>query len=75
MRKHIKRAVSCLLVLAMVGCLTGCTTYNNFKAAFFPGDKVAQEKTIKIGIYEATSGKLSDQGKQEVMGIELANEL
>ena len=38
-------------------------------------DKVAQEKTIKIGIYEATSGKLSDQGKQEVMGIELANEL
>ena len=75
MKRNRKIAVSCLLALAMVCGMTGCTTYNNFKAAFFPGDKVAQEKTIKIGIYEATSGKLSDQGKQEVMGIELANEL
>lgn len=75
MKRNRKIAVSCLLVLAMVCSMTGCTTYNNFKAAFFPGSKAEQEQTIKIGIYEATSGKLSDQGKAEVKGIELAHDL
>lgn len=75
MKRNRKIAVSCLLVLAMVCGMTGCTTYNNFKAAFFPGSKAEQEQTIKIGIYEATSGKLSDQGKAEVKGIELAHDL
>lgn len=75
MRNKLKKIMSCVLAAALVFGLTGCTTYNNFKATFFPGDKETQEQTIKIAVYEATSGKLSEQGKQEVMGIELANEL
>ena len=34
MKRNRKIAVSCLLALAMVCSMTGCTTYNNFKAAF-----------------------------------------
>lgn len=75
MTKYFKKAVCCLLVLCIVFGMTGCTTYKNFKAAFFPGDPVASEATIKIGVYEAMTGQLSQQAKAEVMGIELAHEL
>lgn len=54
--------------------LAGCTTLNNFKAAFI--DKNPQSgDTIKIGVYEPLSGADEESGKLEVKGIELANEL
>lgn len=74
--KSILRKIVCgMLVLAMVLGMTGCTTYNNFRAAFFPGDQIAQEQTIKIGIYESATGQNSARGKTEILGIELAHEL
>jgi len=75
MKKHGKKIICGMLVLTLLLSMTGCTTYNNFKAAFFSEEQVAQEKTIKIGIYESTSGQNSTLGKEEVRGIELAHEL
>ena len=46
-----------VLVLSMVTGLTGCTTFNNFKNAFFSENQIAKEKTIKIGIYEPLTGE------------------
>lgn len=60
--------------------MTGCTTFNNFKNAFFSDDSAISnveesEKTIKIGVYEPLSGQYKTQGNDEKIGIELAHEL
>lgn len=75
MNKCRKRILSLVLVVCLTAGLTGCTTYTNFKNAFFGADTVAKEKTIKIGVFEPTSGSMKTQGKEEVMGIELAHDL
>ena len=75
MKKRRKRVLSLALVVCLTAGLTGCTTYTNFKNAFFGTDTVAKEKTIKIGVFEPTSGSMKTQGKEEVMGIELAHDL
>ena len=75
MSKCRKRILSLVLVVCLTAGLTGCTTYTNFKNAFFGTDTVAKEKTIKIGVFEPTSGSMKTQGKEEVMGIELAHDL
>ena len=75
MKKRRKRVLSLALAVCLTAGLTGCTTYTNFKNAFFGTDTVAKEKTIKIGVFEPTSGSMKTQGKEEVMGIELAHDL
>jgi len=75
MRKSVKRVICLVLTAAMLTGLTGCTTFNNFKNAFFSESQVAKEKTIKIGIYEPVTGENKSQGKEEIMGIELAHDL
>ena len=75
MNKCRKRILSLVLVVCLTAGLTGCTTYTNFKNVFFGTDTVAKEKTIKIGVFEPTSGSMKTQGKEEVMGIELAHDL
>lgn len=75
MRKYCRRMLCLVLVIAMSAGMTGCTTFNNFKNAFFSDGQVAAERTIKIGIYEPLSGQYKSQGKDEVAGIELAHEL
>ena len=75
MKKNLKKLVCCLLVFTLLSAMTGCTTYNNFKAAFFAGEAVASEPTIKIGVYESLTGQTASQGKAELLGIQLANEL
>ena len=66
-------AIGIILVLTM-GILSGCATFDNFKAAFIdkPQDKSA---TIQIGVYEPMTGADSKEGELEVEGIELAHEL
>ena len=75
MKKPGKIVVCMMLCAALVTGLCGCATYTNFKNAFFGGDVEAQEKTIKIGVYEPMSGKYKDAGKEEIDGIELAHDL
>ena len=75
MRKSLRKVLCLALAASMVMGLSGCTTYNNFKNAFFSDGKVATERTIKIGIYEPVTGQYKEQGKAEIAGIELANKL
>ena len=75
MKKHLKKVVCAALALTMVLGMTGCTTYNNFKAAFFAGEQTEKAPTIKIGIYESITGQNAARGKAETLGIELAHEL
>ena len=52
MKKACKRVLCLVLIIALLAGLSGCTTFNNFKNAFFSDGSVATERTIKIGIYE-----------------------
>lgn len=66
--------ITILLFFVMSTSLTGCTTYNNFKAAFI--DKEGEtEDTVRIGVFEPLSGENKVQGEMEKMGIELAHQL
>lgn len=77
----MKKKISVVLCLVLiVSMLTGCTTFNNFKNAFFSDDSGTtnvekSDKTIKIGVYEPLSGAYRSAGNEEKLGIELAHEL
>ena len=75
MKKLGKRVLACAMMVSLVAGLCSCTTYTNFKNAFFGGDETAKERTIKIGVFEPLSGKNKTEGNEELMGIELAHEL
>lgn len=75
MKKLGKRVLACAMMASLVAGLCSCTTYTNFKNAFFGGDQTAKERTIKIGVFEPLSGKNKTEGNEELMGIELAHEL
>lgn len=73
-----KRIVTAVCLILSISLMTGCTTFNNFKNAFFGTDSaetVAKDRTIKIGVFEPLSGENKEQGNLELMGIQLANEL
>lgn len=74
--KRIK-ATTLLFLLVTAGILfSGCTTFDNFKNTFI--DKKLDEKdkkTIYIGVYEPMSGEFEKQGRDEIKGIALANEI
>ncbi len=75
----MKKKLSVVLCLVLVlSLLTGCTTFNNFKNAFFAKNPVSDDataKTIKIGVYEPLTGEYKTQGEEEKLGIELAHEM
>ena len=73
MKKLRNIAVAGVLVFAMIA-MTGCTTYNNFKAAFF-GEQGLKSETIKIAILEPQTGNESKLGNEEVRGVQLAHKL
>ena len=69
MKKLGKKVLASALILSLAAGLCACTTYTNFKNAFFGDEKVATERTIKIGVFEPMSGKNKTEGNEEVMGI------
>lgn len=75
MRRGLRKIISVALVVSLMAGLSGCTTFNNFKNAFFSDGKTETQRTIKIGIYEPMSGQYKEQGKEEIAGIELAHKL
>lgn len=75
MKKTVKRVLAVGLCLSLAAGLCGCTTYSNFKNAFFGDDGAAKERTVKIGVFEPITGQHKAEGNEEVMGIELAHEL
>ncbi len=65
--------LTAVMVLA-ASLLSGCATFDNFKAAFI--DKPENNKAqVRIGVYEPTSGADKASGKLEIEGIELAHEM
>lgn len=75
MKKKFGVIICLVLIMSLV---TGCTTFNNFKNAFFSdnsADNVAKERTVKIGVYEPLTGQYKANGEAEKIGIELAHEL
>ena len=75
MKKVVKKVLACGMIASLTLGLCACTTYTNFKNAFFSGETKAQERTIKIGVFEPLSGKNKTEGNEELMGIELAHDL
>ncbi len=79
MRNEVKRVkktkitiiISLLAVMMMVLC--GCTTWDNFKAAFI--DKQDTNTTIQIGVLEPVTGADSKAAEDEIRGIQLANKV
>ena len=68
----VTTAVSLLIIMAL--SFTGCTTFDNFKAAFI--DK-PQKETVKIqvGVLEPVTGVDSQAAEDEIRGIQLANKV
>lgn len=73
MRKLRNIAVAAVLVITVMA-MTGCTTYNNFKAAFFE-ETGLKSNAIKIGVLEPQTGNDSKMGTEEIRGIELAHKI
>lgn len=71
-----KRKITALALIAVlaVSAVTGCTTYDNFKEAFF-NDKGTASDTVRIGVLQPQTGNDSDFAELEIQGIELAREL
>ena len=70
-----KKCISIGLISIMVlASMTGCTTFDHFKAAFI--DKPQNDTaTIQIGVYEPMTGRDSEAAALEIKGIELAHEM
>jgi len=62
------------LLTVMLFTLTGCESYDNFKAVFIDGNKI-NEDTVRIAVYEPLSGPDKKYGELEMMGIQIANQL
>ena len=71
--KIYKRTALIITLILIMASMSGCTTFDNFKAAFIdkPQDKKA---TIQIGIYEPMSGADKNNAADEIAGIKLAYE-
>lgn len=74
MRKRRKAAIVMILALAVSTVVSGCTTFDNFKEAFF-SEKGAASDMVRIGVLEPQTGNDSSKGELEIRGIELAHKL
>lgn len=71
--KRLKKLLVLLCILALATALASCSTYDNFKRAFFSDTNPEDE--IVIGVLEPESGEDSVFGKEEIEGIQLAHEM
>jgi len=74
----LKRIASVLTAAALLLALCGCTTYDNFRAAFIdkaPEEEAEVPSTVKLGIFEPLTGEYAEAAADEVKGIELAYRL
>ncbi len=55
--------------------LSGCTTFDSFRHAYFEEKDEDQMPVITIGVFEPQTGRTSDKGQAELKGIELANSI
>ena len=72
MNKITKNITIVATLTIMIFSFSGCTTFNNFKEAFFEEENT---DTIKVGVYQPFTGQYKDEGEKEIRGIEIANQL
>jgi len=71
--KRFKITIVIALLAVMMLVLCGCTTWDNFNAAFI--DKQDPNTTIQIGVLEPVTGADSKAAEDEIRGIQLANKV
>lgn len=71
--KKLRATIVITLLAALMVVLCGCTTWDNFKAAFI--DKQDPDTTIQIGVLEPVTGADSRAAEDEIRGIQLANKV
>lgn len=71
--KRLKATIVIVMLTACVLALCGCTTWDNFNAAFI--DKQDPNTTIQIGVLEPVTGADSKAAEDEIRGIQLANKV
>ena len=71
--KRFKVTIIVALLAVLMMTLCGCTTWDNFKAAFI--DKQDPDTTIQIGVLEPVTGADSKDAEDEIRGIQLANKV
>ena len=71
--KRFKVTIIIALTAVLMIVLCGCTTWDNFKAAFI--DKQDPDTTIQIGVLEPVTGADSKDAEDEIRGIQLANKV
>ena len=71
--KRFKATIIIALLAVLMMTLSGCTTWDNFKAAFI--DKQDPDTTIQIGVLEPVTGADSKAAEDEIRGIQLANKV
>ena len=71
--KRFKATIIIALLAVLMIVLCGCTTWDNFKAAFI--DKQDPDTTIQIGVLEPVTGADSKDAEDEIRGIQLANKV
>lgn len=69
MKKKIALILSAVMILALAFSVTGCGGGSDAEGVNVEGD------TIKIGVFEPTTGENGGGGMQEVLGIRYANQL
>ena len=73
MKKRKTTVISILLIFTVL-LLTGCETFNNFRAMFVETEEEL-DAVIRIGVFQPLSGPHQRYGDLERRGIELAHEL
>lgn len=69
---RLRKIPMSVLAVFLALSLAGCTTYQNFKQAFF---EEKPSEIIKIGVFEPLTGVDAESASDEIKGIELANSL
>ena len=65
-----------IMVMVLLTCmLSGCTTFDSFRHAYFEETEEDQMPVITIGVFEPQTGSASSTGQAEIKGIELANSI
>lgn len=69
----MKKLLCIIMCAVLITGLAACTTYDNFINALKGEDEEVIPETIKIGIFEPTTGEYAEKAAEELKGIELAN--
>ena len=68
----MKKVIALVLALVMVFALCACGSSDSASSTKAAS---SDEKVIKIGVFEPTSGQNAAGGKKEILGIEYAHSL